>query len=259
MGLFAADQNSPEFKALTDRWNGFLQKVQERHDELMSQAQEGLKGMIEGIQYDTVGIHNVLSGLKFQMVDELGKKLDEGWKKMRVEMEKVGASSNQISLQSTGSLMMKNEYEKEFGTFEIKTYADAARQILANVKQHINENKLHRCSQCGAELPIHVYSFMSVNIKCESCGSVNTYIPDDRVKALEYNVLNHLADEYSYPERLKAASDKDANKEYLKKYYGYLMENVPDKKEYYQRAMDESFKKVDNNPRQWGIVLGSVV
>jgi len=37
---------------------------------------------------------------------------------------------------------------------------------------------------------------MAINIKCESCGSVNTYQPDDRVRVLEYYVIEPFADEY---------------------------------------------------------------
>ncbi|MEO8447128.1 MAG: hypothetical protein ABI528_06510, partial [bacterium] len=99
-------------------------------------------------------------------------------------------------------------------------------------------------TQCGAELPIKIYSFMSINLKCDSCGSVNTYQPDDRIRALEYYVLNHLAEEQAYPFKQKAKHDKNAQKEYFKTYYGFLMENVPDKKEFYQRDMEERI----NNP-----------
>jgi len=85
---------------------------------------------------------------------------------------------------------------------------------------------------------------MAVNIKCESCGSVNTYQPDDRIRALEYYVINNLAEEKALPLKIQARHDKGAQKEYYKVYYGYLMENVPDKKEFYQRQMEERI----NNP-----------
>jgi len=76
---------------------------------------------------------------------------------------------------------------------------------------------MHRCTQCAAELPINIYSFMAVNIKCESCGAVNTYQPDDRVRALEYYVIEPLAEEYAIEEKIKGATDKSAMKEYYKK------------------------------------------
>ena len=85
---------------------------------------------------------------------------------------------------------------------------------------------------------------MSVNLKCESCGSVNTYKPDDRIRALEYYVITHLAEEQAFPAKLRAKHDKNAQKEYFKIYYDFLMENVPDKKEFYEREMNERL----NNP-----------
>ncbi|MEZ4688730.1 MAG: hypothetical protein R3A12_00555 [Ignavibacteria bacterium] len=37
------------------------------------------------------------------------------------------------------------------------------------------------------------------------------------------------------PAKLKAKTDKNAQKEYYQLYYGYLIDNIPDKKEYYER------------------------
>ena len=85
---------------------------------------------------------------------------------------------------------------------------------------------------------------MAVNLKCESCGAVNTYQPDDRIRALEYYVIEPLANEYAMEEKIAGQKNSNAQKEYWKKFFGYLMENVPDKKEYFQRTMDERL----NNP-----------
>jgi hypothetical protein len=80
---------------------------------------------------------------------------------------------------------------------------------------------------------------MAVNIKCDSCGSVNTYQPDDRVRALEYYVIEPLANEFAMEEKIKGRNDKNMMKEYYRKFYGFLMEKVPDKKEFYERTMNE--------------------
>lgn len=96
---------------------------------------------------------------------------------------------------------------------------------------------------------------MAINLKCESCGSVNTYQPDDRIRALEYYVINHLAEENAMVEKIKSKEDKNAAKEYYKKYYGYLMENVPDKKEFYQRQMEERIGWLDKTPNFLGNIF----
>ncbi len=243
--LFGSNNSSsPEFQALVLRWDNFLIKLKERYHEVLQQADEPLKNVISNIQYDTVVIHNIKTGLHSQAVDQLSRKAEEGWNKMEGEMGKLGVSWELISEQHRKADAFKETLANEFKYFEVSLYGKAARQILENVRKHIDENKLHSCTQCAAELPIRIYSFMSVNLKCESCGSVNTYKPDDRIRALEFYVINHLAEEQAFPAKLRAKHDRNAQKEYFKTYYGFLMENVPDKKDFYQREMDERI----NNP-----------
>lgn len=242
--LFNIDNNSEEFKALVTRWDNYIAKLKERYYEVLKQSEGPLQNVIDNLQYDNVVIHNIKTGLRNQTVEQLSQKADEGWTKMEAEMGKVGASWDQISQQRQKVDQFKQWVDWEFGIFEVTTYGKAARKILDNVKKHIDDKKLHRCTQCAAELPIKIYSFMSINLKCDSCGSVNTYQPDDRIRALEYYVLNHLAEEQAYPFKQKAHNDKEAQKKYFQTYYGFLMENVPDKKDFYQRDMEERI----NNP-----------
>lgn len=230
---------------LVIRWDNYLNKLKERYHEVIAQAEGPLNDVIDNLQFDNVIIHNIKNGLHNQTVIQLTEKGEQGWSKMESEMMKYGKFFwNQKSDQHNKLAWFRQWVNDEFSRFEIGLYARAARKILDNVKQHIDEKKMHKCTQCAAELPINVYSFMAVNLKCSSCGSVNTYHPDDRIRALEYYVLNHLADEHAVEEKLKASNDKNAQKEYFKKYYSFLMENVPDKKEFYERQMNERL----NNP-----------
>lgn len=225
---------------LSKRWDTFIQKLKDRFFEVIQQAEGPLDDVINNLQYDTVVIHNIRTALHNQTVVQLGQKAEEGWHKMESEMMKFGKFFfNQKTSEYKKLEQFRVWLDTEFLKFEVGTYAKAARKILDNVKKHIDEKKMHRCTQCGAELPINVYSFMAINLKCESCGSVNTYQPDDRIRALEYYVLNHLAEEFALPAKLRAKHDRLAQKEYYKMYYGFLMENVPDKKEFYERDMEK--------------------
>lgn len=228
---------------LTARWNSYLNKIRDRYYEVLNSAEEPLSEVINNLQYDNIMIINILNGLKNQTVTQLGQKLDEGWGKMKDEIYRTG-EKKLIDSEGQKKHVFENWMEDEFASYEIKLYARAARKILENVQKHIDEKKLHRCTQCAGELPIKVYSFMAINLKCESCGAVNTYQPDDRVRALEYYVIEPLANEYAMEEKIRSRTIKSAQKEYWKKFYGYLMENVPEKKEYFQRTLDERL----NNP-----------
>lgn len=227
------------------RWDNFIQKIKNRFYEVLAQAEGPLDEVINNLQYDNIIIHNIKTGLHNQSVIQLKEKAEEGWEKMQAEMANYGKFFwNQKSEQYKKLEDLREYLDTEFLKFEVNLYAKAARKILDNVKNHIAEKKMHLCTQCAAELPINVYSFVAVNLKCESCGSVNTYQPDDRIRALEYYVINNLAEEYALPAKLRAKYDKNAGREYYTMYYTYLMDNIPDKKEFYKRDMDERI----NNP-----------
>jgi hypothetical protein len=228
------------YQELVARWDGYLQKLKDRFFEILKQADGPLDEVINGLQYDDIVIINIKTGLNNQTVNALAAKANEGWSFMMAEANKSGGLSwNQQQEQKAKIDVFKEWLAVEFLKFETGLYARAARKILENVKTHIDDKKMHRCTQCGAELPIKVFSFMAINLKCDSCGSVNTYQPDDRVKALEYYVIIPLAEEAALPEKIQARTNKYAMRDYYKKYYGYLMENVPDKKDFYARDLNE--------------------
>jgi len=224
---------------MVTRWNEFLKKIEARYYEVLKQTEAPLDGVIANLQYDNIIIHNISNGLKNQTVTQLSEKADQAASKFDKEARAAGASSGLVWAERGKANVLKNWMEIEYLKFENKLAARAARKILENVNAHIDEKKMHRCTQCAADLKINVFSFMAVNIKCESCGSVNTYQPDDRVRALEYYVITPLAEEYAFEDKLKARTDKSAMKEYYKKFYGYLIQNVPDKAQYYERDLHE--------------------
>ncbi len=231
--------SSPAVQAMVTRWNEFLKKIEARYYEVLKQTEAPLDGVIANLQYDNIIIHNISNGLKNQTVTQLSEKADQAASKFDKEARAAGASSGLVWAERGKANVLKNWMEIEYLKFENKLAARAARKILENVNAHIDEKKMHRCTQCAADLKINVFSFMAVNIKCESCGSVNTYQPDDRVRALEYYVITPLAEEYAFEDKLKARTDKSAMKEYYKKFYGYLIQNVPDKAQYYERDLHE--------------------
>ena len=231
------------YQELTARWDGYIQKLKDRFFEILKQAEGPLEEVINGLQYDDIVIINIKTGLNNQTVNALAAKANEGWSFMMAEANKSGGLSwNQQQEQKAKIDVFKEWLAVEFLKFETALYARAARKILENVKTHINETKLHRCTQCGAELPINVYSFMAINLKCDSCGSVNTYQPDDRVRALEYYVIIPLAEEAALPEKIQARTNKYAMKDYYKKYYGFLMENIPQKKAEIRRRRRQKWR-----------------
>ena len=233
-----ADLGSPEYKALVDRWNGFLEKIKSRYYEVLEQAKGPMDEMFDTLEFNQMLIYNLLNGLKHQTVEQLTTKTEESWHKMSTELGKVKQPSGGFAKTKQKHLDLLNWMKDDFERYSIKTYANAARKYEENVRKHIDENKLINCVQCGGELPIEVYSFNALNVKCTSCGSVNTYEPDGRIRMLEGGVC-HLADEYAMEEKLKAEDDIKFKAAYYKKYYGFIIEKIPSKKEHYERLMTD--------------------
>ncbi len=227
-----------EKTALMQRLDIFLGKLKLRYHEIIESAKQPLEETIESLSFDTIILINIFTALRDQTVTQLGEKAESGFSKMSQQFYKLGFSGAEERDAMTKMRQLKTYLEIEFTSFETETYVKAAQKILSNVKEHVNEKKLHRCTQCGAELPINIYSFMSLNIKCESCGSINTYIPDDRVRALEYYVLNYFAAEKALPLKLAAIKEGRSGKEYWKDYFEYMMEKIPEKKDQYERTMN---------------------
>jgi len=241
---------------VTQRWEAYIEKIKARCNEMIAQANAGTDAFIPQLLFDTNAINNAWTGIKGQ-VFQLDDKLDEGWDKMDDLMDKAGFKSKEWDAEYAKSgeakIQIHWQYEKNY----ILAMAKAARQVLFNVKNHINENKIHTCTQCGNALNISVYSFRAKNIKCDACEAVNTYKPDDRIIALESWVLVPLANEqalaekeaeYFAEERRSYADNpsKEENENVVKlrkasinKYYQYLIDSIPEKADHYVRQRDQ--------------------
>lgn len=254
-----------EKQALIERWDTFISKIKTRANELILQANQGTEMFIPQLLFDTNAIGNAWTGIKSQIF-ELSAKLDDGWEKMDKLFDEAGSSGKETDIERSKKEAAKAYIHWEYEKNQIIALANAARKILFNVKNHVNANKMHNCTQCGAPLDINIYSFRSKNIKCESCTSVNTYKPDDRVVALETWVLVPLAKEYSLAEKEKeffleekltetnhksvtaeqVAELVSARKDAINKYYQFLIDSIPEKAEFYVRQKDERLKWAEN-------------
>lgn len=230
--------NSPEYKTLVDRWDGFLGKIKSRYNEVLDSSREPLTEMITGLQFDSIVMHNALQGIKSQSVFQLDKKLDEAWEKMENELENAGFNYDLLDAPRDKKDQLSQWMWQEFERFSVKIFADSARQIEKNIREVVDENVIHNCISCAGQLPVEVWAFQSINVKCPSCGSVNTYEPDGRVRQLE-GVYGAYADEVCVEERIMMDQDIKHGAGYYKKYYGYIIEKLPQRKEHYERLLND--------------------
>ncbi|TPN86317.1 hypothetical protein [Aquimarina algicola] len=256
------------------RWDTFLNKIEQRFDDILEQAQQGTTHLVSQIEYDSGSIGSAWSGIKGQLY-ELREKADHTW-----ENKMDGLFGDRDDVTSKERIEQFNKYEdlshrmeNRYNEAQVKAMADAGRKIYDNVMQHINTNKIHNCKQCGDQMDIVVYSFMAKNIKCHSCGTVNSYEPDPRIQALEHYTIGALADEHVIDLVIKEANlehdihrlhdlrneigteekKNDLRKilvttrqERIRQYYEFMETNVPDKASYYARQKEERLKWAEN-------------
>ncbi len=232
------DTNSPEYKALIERWDGFLEKIKSRYTEVIDSSREPLKELISGLEFDSIVVHNALQGIKSQSVFQLDKKIDDTWEKMEAELEKIDINYDHVHPHRAKGEKVSRWMWDQFERFSVSIFADAARQIEKNIRDVVDEDVIHNCISCAGQLPVEVWAFQSVNVKCPNCGSVNTYEPDGRVRQLE-GVYSAYADEFTVEERLLKEEDIKHAANYFKKYYGFIIEKLPQRKEYYERLLND--------------------
>jgi predicted RNA-binding Zn-ribbon protein involved in translation (DUF1610 family) len=231
---------SPEYQALVQRWDGFLGKIKDRYNEVIDMSREPLKEMITGLEYDSIVLHNALQGIKNQSVFQLDKKINEAWEKMENEADKLGINYGLMDTPREKSSKTSKWMWDEFERFSVKIFADAARQIEKNIRSVVDENTINNCVSCAGQLPVEIWAFQAVNVICPNCGSVNTYEPDGRVRAME-GVIGAYAQEHAVEEWIKHGNgdDKKDSAEYYKKYYTFFIENLPQRKEHYERLLND--------------------
>lgn len=234
---------SENFDSLKSRWEGFLPKVKQRHLDVLEQSKQPLSEVINGLEYDSIVIHNILQGIKNESVYQLVKKLDDAWDKLDGEFDLLGLDYGKMdTLRKQKDDLYEFMYDN-YERFNIKSFADAARKIESNIHKAVDLEKIHNCVQCGSQLNVDVIAFQAINVKCENCGSVNTYEPDGRIRQLE-GVYSALADEFAMEERILKDKNNKHGAAYFKKYYGFIIEKLPQRKDYYERLLNDKL----NNP-----------
>ncbi len=253
--------NKKKRQELIERWDTFLEKIKQRCKEMINQANQGTDMFVPQLQFDTNAVGNAWTGIKSQIY-QLTEKMEEGWNKMDDLFDEAESSAEQTEEQRDKKQETKTYINWQYEKNKTLAIGKSAKQVLFNVKNHINENKIHSCTQCGSPLNINIYTFMAKNIKCDSCGSVNTYEPDGKIIALESWVVEPLAKEHVLEEQEKefhleelisytnfgqVTKDQKSKlinlrKARINKYYQFLISSIPEKTEYYTRKRDERIK-----------------
>lgn len=161
-------------KALWDRWQGFLGKIEARQAEIFQEAEEGLREIMAAHPEDYQPYGNALTGIRFRL-DELRTKVDETWSE-QVEPKFEEASDDGFLDQGLDS---KQDFlrllDERWTAFEAHMEAEYYRQLYPRAVAAA-QKPMH-CVHCGAELQLP-QRHEPVSLPCPYCRAVNQIIPD---------------------------------------------------------------------------------
>jgi len=245
------------------RWDKVLGEIEGRFTEILSQAVEESENFISQLKYTTSGLDQAWSGISAEL-RKLEKKADTIW---TGNMEDLYGRRDDVSSEERLEQYYKRtnlnvKMENALHRAKTKVFADAGRKIYQNVMDVLNEEKIYNCTQCSAPLDIPFFSFVAKNIKCDACGTVNSYEPDSRMTALEHTYLTAISEELvqeewcrinelenelwkcdkrESPEKYTQLEEEKAELERKKITisHDFLRESIKDKEEYY-RARKET-------------------
>lgn len=182
-------------QALVARFDGFIQKLKERLQEIMSEAEQGIAGLRQQNPTDFLPITNAMSGLDAR-VRVLEDKLDSTWD------DQIEDKYSDADILDEG-LAQKNDarmwIEATWNTWKAKQAADFYRALEPMARQEMAQPV--NCSQCAGALtrsaPLEAES-----INCPACGALNQVMPGPAATAFA-GAPHALAEEKAIPIRFE--------------------------------------------------------
>ncbi len=184
-----------EQKALVDRWDAFLAKIHERLVEIMTESEQGLRGLMEENPTDWYAYSAAFTALDHR-VRQLRERMEETWEK-QVEEKFSAQGSSFFDVGIDRRVDMNMRIDAEWSVWKAKQAGDFYRN-LAPVAQAAAAKPVH-CTQCASPLQIPDRT-ISVSINCPACGTINQVSPPMEVTA-HNGAAAAYADEETVPLR----------------------------------------------------------
>jgi hypothetical protein len=170
-------------EALT-RWGAFLEKLGQRVDETLGQAEEGCAMLLDVNALDPQPMTIAWMAIENQL-RELMEKVDQTWE------QKVAAPLEDDSREHAKGVRLRRETEQKKNAVELRIFGDAARKIFEQARVELSKDV--KCAQCGAAIALGQAFFRSRHLTCPHCNNVNTFVPGATIAAVEYFCCHHLA------------------------------------------------------------------
>jgi hypothetical protein len=196
-------------KALWERWQGFLSKIDERKGEILTEAEEGLAELIGAYPEDPMPLGNALQGLRFRF-EELKKRVEDTWEQ---QVEPKFEELDSGGFRDAG-LDAKQDFllgiDEAWAAFQARMNSVFYKRLRPRAEALLG--KPVECMYCRAALDMPV-PHESVSVTCPFCHAVNQILPETAVAIYFNGAPDAVATEAALPlryeiERFRIAVDR---------------------------------------------------
>lgn len=176
-----------ELQETFNRWKNYLQKIEQRFDQSLQQAEETCKDLLIESNYDYYEVMKTWMGIKAQIYD-ITKSVTQTWE------QKVYP---QLRLHTNFDLP-KELHESDFTYFLITRLEHFERNLEADLSQTFYDyaiqsaNQQYSCTQCHSPLAIKSNVFRSHYVTCNYCQATNTFTPDTKYAQIGGNIIDNI-------------------------------------------------------------------
>ena len=200
------ETKNPEYLALVEKWDAFLEKIETRFTESLAPAEEAVLDQLEEGNYDMVSNMTAWSGIKSQLLkleDKIETTFDE---KVGPQMLEYIERWDLIDQDQKG-VKLRESFRPRIERFEIILEGKVAQRFYNHAIQFLNED--FYCTQCSGKLEIKKDIFRTHYVGCDYCNTTNTFTPNNKITEIRWvvdNIAKHKALK-EWDEKEKARED----------------------------------------------------
>lgn len=187
------------------RWDAFLGKLRGRADDVLTEARNGSRALLDQTDDDLQPLSNAWDAIRARLLD-LGQKIDEIWR-AEVDPKLEGLPEAAVDHEREKGRALRNALDIDHERHRVAAFGEAARRLLARAAEPA---PLVACPRCGFRFAPAVGRH-AVDVPCGSCRAVVTCQPSRWIWVAE-SAAHMLAEESSFPQWLLAHAAEEASR-----------------------------------------------
>jgi len=173
---------------LIQRWDVFLQKIEQRFNDALTHAEQACTEQLEETDYDYYTVFRSWQGMKAQ-ISNLINQIDTTWyDKVQPQMKAVGDFYTEEGNKASDTNDKLVDHLQHFETL----LEGKLSQAYYNHAIAIGFQDFH-CSQCDAKLKIKRDLYRAQYVTCHYCNTVNTFEPEAKFMHIGWNIVDNIA------------------------------------------------------------------